>query len=328
MILVFSREEDFSTTQVYKWLLYHFKRDDVVRINSNNESITKISIRNDTEIRIFYGDSWLDITKNIKSVWHRKGGSRINIQLEPDIKNNSPLKEELSRLAKLDKKRVIEYINFKILKNCNNLGNSSKGDLNKLICLDVASSNGLNTVDSFISNSKSEIDKYFSYRAGDKITKSISDGLYLFDTDNNQVGYFNYTEKVKSTALSEHDSLMALSLVQQEIKKKYEIRTFYLNGKFYSSAIFSQCNPKTSVDFRKYSRSKPSRNVPYNLPTSIEKKLKKIFLELGLNTGSVDLIVSTSDEYYFLEINPVGQFAKLAKVCNYPLEKLIAEELL
>lgn len=48
---------------------------------------------------------------------------------------------------------------------------------------------------------------------------------------------------------------------------------------------------------------------------------------LNLNTGSIDLIVDTQDNYYFLEINPVGQFGMVSQPCNYYLEKKVAEYL-
>lgn len=47
---------------------------------------------------------------------------------------------------------------------------------------------------------------------------------------------------------------------------------------------------------------------------------------LDLNCGSLDLIKSGST-YYFLEVNPVGQFGNLSFDCSYHLEKEIAEYL-
>ncbi|SQB45601.1 ATP-GRASP peptide maturase, grasp-with-spasm system [Chryseobacterium jejuense] len=44
---------------------------------------------------------------------------------------------------------------------------------------------------------------------------------------------------------------------------------------------------------------------------------------LDLNCGSLDLLKS-GDKYYFLEVNPIGQFLGLSLICNYSLEKEIA----
>jgi D-alanine-D-alanine ligase-like ATP-grasp enzyme len=48
----------------------------------------------------------------------------------------------------------------------------------------------------------------------------------------------------------------------------------------------------------------------------------------NLDCGSIDLIYSTDEKYYFLEVNPVGQFGMVSYPCNYQLEKKIAIELI
>jgi glutathione synthase/RimK-type ligase-like ATP-grasp enzyme len=103
---------------------------------------------------------------------------------------------------------------------------------------------------------------------------------------------------------------------------------FYLDGRFFAWAIISQSSAQTSTDYRKYDAQKPNRVVPYSLPENVEQKLMDLFGKIGLNTGSVDLMVDSEDDYYFLEINPVGQFGVLSKSTNYQLELEIARWLI
>lgn len=42
------------------------------------------------------------------------------------------------------------------------------------------------------------------------------------------------------------------SLVTQMADKSYEIRSFYLDGYFFSMAIYSQSSEQAKVDFRKW----------------------------------------------------------------------------
>jgi glutathione synthase/RimK-type ligase-like ATP-grasp enzyme len=49
---------------------------------------------------------------------------------------------------------------------------------------------------------------------------------------------------------------------------------------------------------------------------------------VGLNTGSMDVIRAKKGEYYFLEVNPVGQYGASSHHGNYYLEKRIAEWLI
>ena len=48
---------------------------------------------------------------------------------------------------------------------------------------------------------------------------------------------------------------------------------------------------------------------------------------LKLESGSIDIIVDEQDDYYFLEVNPVGQFHFVSHICNYYIEKEIAQSL-
>lgn len=49
---------------------------------------------------------------------------------------------------------------------------------------------------------------------------------------------------------------------------------------------------------------------------------------IDLITGSIDIIKSTNGKYYFLEVNPVGQYLAPSFLCNYNLPKIIAEWLI
>lgn len=68
--------------------------------------------------------------------------------------------------------------------------------------------------------------------------------------------------------------------------------------------------------------------VPYTLPKEIEEKLMNLMNNLGYNTGSIDMIYSTDKKYYFLEINPAGQFGWTSNICNYNVHKHIAQYLI
>ena len=139
--------------------------------------------------------------------------------------------------------------------------------------------------------------------------------------------YLSYTVQIEGLDDVSTESF-APSQFQDLIEKKYEIRSFLLNRKFYSMAIFSQEDEQTRTDFRQYNDVKPNRNVPYNLPEKLEEKLLKLADSFGLSTGSFDLIKTKNNDYVFLEVNPEGQFGMVSYPCNYYLEKKLAEELI
>ena len=92
-------------------------------------------------------------------------------------------------------------------------------------------------------------------------------------------------------------------------------------------AIFSQNDPQTQMDFRRYQFEKPNRYVPYKLPKVLEGQLSALMQALDLDTGSIDLIRASDGRFVFLEVNPVGQFGMVSVPCNYYLEKKVAERL-
>lgn len=130
--------------------------------------------------------------------------------------------------------------------------------------------------------------------------------------------YTTYAEIVERKNI--HIKEFSPSLLQEYIDKDYEVRSFYLKGAIYSMAILSQANSNTAIDFRKYDVVRPNRYVPYKLPDVLEKKMKTIMDLLKLVCGSFDIVKSTGGSYYFLEINPYGEFELLSRSCNYNLE--------
>jgi glutathione synthase/RimK-type ligase-like ATP-grasp enzyme len=136
-----------------------------------------------------------------------------------------------------------------------------------------------------------------------------------------------FTELIKKDELSKISNTFFPSLFQEALQKEIEIRTFYLDGKCYSMAIFSQLDHQTMVDFRMYNNENGNRNLPYKLPENLELKIKKLMKSLELNTGSIDIIKTKDGRFVFLEVNPWGQYGMVSDPCNYNLDEKIAKYL-
>ncbi len=188
----------------------------------------------------------------------------------------------------------------------------------------VAQDCGLVTPDTLITNSKKEL-RIFATQYPGIVCKNISEVATFFYS---KQFFITYTSIVTKESIDKLPERFFLSIFQENIEKEFEIRTFYLDKKLYSMAIFSAGDPQTNVDFRVYNGKKPNRTVPFKLPGEIETKIIAFMEVMGLVTGSLDLIYSKSEEYVFLEVNPVGQFGMVSAPCNYRLEKLVAQYLL
>lgn len=175
--------------------------------------------------------------------------------------------------------------------------------------------------------SKKNLKKFMRNNNNKVINKSISEGDSF--SKRGELGlYFTYTSMINSESLNRIEDSFYPSLFQNCIDKKYELRIFYDKGKLYPMAIFSAQNENTKVDFRNYDNENPNRSVPFKLSKNENSKIQNLMTELKLETGSLDVIVDLNDEWFFLEVNPLGQFGMVSGPCNYYIEKIIAKQLI
>ncbi len=316
MILICTDELDLSTDVVIDWLNYFDYK--FIRLNSNDLIINvEIEISNDLSF-ILETRNKIIKSQEISAIWYRKNNITFDFPVfRSQFKNENLFK--LKRFTTYELKIILDFIR-KSLRKRSILGKSiTNQNMNKLDVLICAKEAGLMIPETGILCNKSKIP--FT----NQIIKAIG-----------EVEFFNFGKKKLipyTVSLTENfkkklSNSFFPTLFQQEIEKKYEVRVFHLNRKNYSMAIFSQRNKKTKTDFRKYDFQNPNRTVPYILPQDIEKKVNALMDLLDLDTGSIDFIVDVNDNYYFLEVNPVGQFGMVSTPCNYYLEKKIAETLI
>lgn len=320
MILVFASDEaDISAFDILDWLNY--KNQETYFINEGKTSLKLIefSLSQDiNNVKLQIKDKLIDITM-IRSYYWRRGfiGSCFNDSWKGKVTDN----EVYWHLS--SEHNILGVALMKMFEKKRSLGSFfSNNKENKLNSLLFAQQVGLTIPDTIITNKREHLIRFIE-KQGEVITKAISNGINIFKEDS---FFSQYTEDVNLDNLPQTDFFFE-TLFQEKLKKKYELRVFYLNGEFYSMAIFSQNDEKTNTDFRKYNWNRPNRMVPYRLPMEIRNKLKKFMKLVELDTGSIDLVYTKEGEYVFLEVNPVGQFGMVSRPCNYYIEKKIAEYL-
>jgi ATP-GRASP peptide maturase of grasp-with-spasm system len=259
---------------------------------------------------------------DVSAFWFRRGFPKISYEESSvSLMSDQVPKEILSFLSR--EKSTLTHLFYLILAKKPNVNTALLTNLNKLDILMRAKLNGFRIPETMVTSHKKDIQSFFSANKGKVITKVLSDGLSM--TVSNGVYLKTYTEIVTEEMLADCHEHFFPSVFQEEIIKKFEIRTFYLKGEFYSMAIFSQLNSITKTDFRRFENQGTPRSVPFNLPKEYELKLAVLINEIGLNCCSIDLAYSTNNEFVFFEINPIGQFGMVSYPCNYYLEKRMAE---
>ena len=250
--------------------------------------------------------------KNISFYWYRRGRFKLLSHYN---------KEEVKQYVQRENNVVLSWLNNYLFKNTPNLNSILTMNVNKVLVCDIARDLGLNVPQHIITTQKNDV-RCFKKKYGTIITKSL-DGLPGFQFSDKNCS--SKTQLLSEKDIKRCPDTFSPSLFQEYITKKFEIRTFFIKDSFYSSAIFSQNDLQTSVDFRNYNREKPNRVIPYKLPLPLEDKLRELNSKLLINSGSYDLIKTPQNEFFFLEVNPIGQFAQVSIPCNYYLEKNIAK---
>ncbi len=322
IVLLSTNEFEYSTDEIVEWLDYY--KTDFVRFNGEELEMSKISLSIENDEIEYFLSKKINLYKKL-TIFNRRWTrfsfiDKINDGHEPKLVN------DIRTFLKLEFSSVSHYLFGILLANENSIwiDRPDSVRLNKLLVLNLAKKYGLQIPKTLVTNRKQDLIG-FKNKYGRIITKSIGEIISLTSA---KYMFALGTKEVTNDTIKELPLRFYVSLFQELIEKKYEIRVFYLDGQFYSMAIFSQRRQESKIDFRNYNLNDPDRMVPFVLPADIEVKLKKLMNALSLKTGSIDLICDKMNNFIFLEVNPVGQFGMVSKPCNYYLEKIIAEYLI
>ena len=313
-ILICSDENEGTTDIVCDWLNYLNKP--FIRVSSKD----KITIRDvklfNCDFDIEFSVKGLDLKlSELRSFWYRR--SQLEFEYNVDFEKKIDT-EDISWLMKACLKKEFDVVSNYFVKQINlkaKLNRDIDNDINKLEILFLASKYGLTIPDTLVVNNKKSL-SFFEDK--ELITKAVGD----FHGIQNGYSYGIMTNKISLNEIEFDD--FHHTLFQNRIDKSFELRIFFFNNTFYSSAIFSQSNKKTEIDFRNYDFENPNRVIPYKLPEKIEQKLRQLLNHIKLDSGSIDMAYTKQGEYVFFEVNPVGQFEQVSFPCNYNLHKLTA----
>jgi ATP-GRASP peptide maturase of grasp-with-spasm system len=306
MVYVISIDSDSSTSEVIEWL-YLLKKD-FLRIGNFIDVINKINF---FPVRLANFKTVAD--KLVLSiVWVRRIRGFDTI---PD--------HNLQRYYANESKVLAEFLLQTKYSGMKVIGMSDIGlTVNKLEMLVKAKEYGLLIPSTIVTNAKEDVIKF--HNEYEKIiTKAMSEAFKTIQQGNAVIAFTKLIEKDFIDSLPVAFPSM---MFQQYIEKEYEIRIFYLDGKLYPMAIFSQSSNKTKIDFRNYDADNPSRTIPCKLPIKVEENLLSFMKDHKFDGASVDIVkCKNTGNYYFLEVNSHGQFGMVSEPCNYYLEKKIAQ---
>ncbi len=172
---------------------------------------------------------------------------------------------------------------------------------NKIYQLSIARECGFKIPVTNVTNSTNiQIDDEKEY-----VVKSIDTALF-YDLQS-QREMFTYSNVIKGAELKEYDLRQAPVFVQEFLQPKVDCRITYVKGNIFAVKILKD-NAGMYGDWRFYKEHLDY--VPFELPQNIKCLIGELMRKLNLTFGGIDLAYTKGD-YYFIEVNPTGEWGWL-----------------
>ena len=118
----------------------------------------------------------------------------------------------------------------------------------------------------------------------------------------------------------------APAIYQEEVEKLSDIRVTVVGDRVFAVSIDSQSHQETVTDWRKGMHVNLEHRV-VKLPDDIETNCMSLVKRFGLRFAAIDLVQDRSSNYWFLELNPNGQWGWIEKRTGLPIAAAIVDEL-
>jgi len=180
---------------------------------------------------------------------------------------------------------------------------------NKLFQLSTAHRLGLRVPETIITRSIQEAQNFYTSHEGGIVTKPLSTGHV--ETLDGSVEAQILTSSVGAEHLRDPALLAKCpTLLQERVTKGVDVRVTVIDRQICALTASPPSGGATPLDIRQDGMS-DLLYEPVTLPPDVTAKLLSLCDYLQLRFAAIDLVRSRYDEWFFLEINPNGQWAWL-----------------
>lgn len=183
----------------------------------------------------------------------------------------------------------------------------------KPLQLHVAARLGLSVPKTLISSDPAAIRSFWESCHGGVVYKSLCTPVLATESD--QVG-FVYTSALSGKMIGLLDDVaLHPGCYQERLRTTSEYRVTVLGDQAFVAA--TETAQDETVDWRR--SLSDSREFKFSkLPEEVEQRVIRLVADFGLKFAAVDL-AETSDNIYFLELNPTGSYRWLEKALGLPI---------
>jgi glutathione synthase/RimK-type ligase-like ATP-grasp enzyme len=193
---------------------------------------------------------------------------------------------------------------------------------NKLLQQEIAAENGLLIPDTLITNSPDEARK-FQFKYPKIITKPLGAETVI---ENDLEKAFYVTTIIEDENIDYSGLKLAPAIFQQNLVGNLDIRVTVVGKRVHACEIHKNGSLRNRPDWR---IGILSENLEYKnhteFPKTISDKCVSIIKALNLKFGAFDFMLDNRGDYWFLEVNPNGQWGFVELEANIPISGSFAE---
>lgn len=143
-----------------------------------------------------------------------------------------------------------------------------------------------------------------------------------------ETGEVLFTSRVEAILEQDREGVsLAPVIFQREIIKHCDVRVTVVGDSAFAVAIHSQGKAETEVDWRRGAHVDAAHEV-IDLPATLVAKCLTLIRQFDLRYGAFDFILDKGGTYWFLEVNPNGQWAWIERRTGLPIAAKIVDVLL
>ncbi|MEG3091654.1 hypothetical protein [Sphingomonas sp. PB1R3] len=177
----------------------------------------------------------------------------------------------------------------------------------KMLQLSSARRAGLTVPQTMMTNDPDQLRSFVEECSGKVIYKSFHGQSWEeIDEAGKSIWFANFTAPLEIDKADLASITMAPGIYQEHLEKAFELRILICGATLFAVRIDSQTRGSTSLDFRSGQADLPLSE--YILPDEVRCKILAFSRDMNVVFGSIDVIVTTSGEFIFLELNEQGQF--------------------
>ena len=265
---------------------------------------------------IKHDDAELD-TADITGAWYRRPGKpKLSEHMDPN--ESAWMQEECAHVLR----GLYEFV--PVERWMSHPANVRRAEV-KFFQLKVADQLGFTLPPYLVTTSPAEAVRFMAEHGQRVVAKSLTQPFVVYE-ECGEVAVM-YTQRLDNVA---PDALAHLengpSLLQAYVDKRADIRVTVVGDEVFAVEIEPRIHGEFIVDFR----SVDVLDLPHQrveLPARLNEACVRLLEALGLAFGAIDLVVDPDERYWFLEINPNGQWMWLEWATGAPIRRSICDHL-